>query len=430
QAGPLGQTEIVPESETRFQVKGFDAQLTFVRDGRGVVDEIVLFVAGGEMRGRRIVSSVDGISPPAPPQPVQKEEKTAPTEPTVESGRETVLDRRVRIEKEIVTDIPPVPRLCDGLNLKKRRVNVGDAELYVDENGRGVPVVLLHGGPGATHHYFHPSFARAEEFARVIYYDQRGCGLSDYHPGPGYTIAQAVDDLENLRRALGLESWVVLGHSYGGLLGQCYALKYPERVRGLILVTPSAGIPGFKLKPTRQRDYLSEEETVRMKTLMADVVAQAQKNGWDAARTREIYIFNNWLNGDWKRQNFYRPSREEIARVALYEWKQDKDFNSVMSRDQRNYNLEGLFQGCPIPTLVLEAKWDLTWNTDKPEKMAANHPGARLLVFEKSGHSPFADEPESFFAALKEFLADLPEVRPAELEAWISFLELRKKEKT
>ena len=60
-------------------------------------------------------------------------------------------------------------------------------------------MVLLHGGPGGTHHYFHPTFSRAAEFSRVIYYDQRGCGLSDYAPGEGYTIQQAADDIEALR---------------------------------------------------------------------------------------------------------------------------------------------------------------------------------------------------------------------------------------
>ena len=88
-----------------------------------------------------------------------------------------------------------------------------------------MPVVLLNGGPGATHHYFHPWFSRAKDFARVIYYDQRGCGLSDYNPGAGYSVFQAVEDLEQLRRALEIDQWVVAGHSYGGYLAQQYAVQ-------------------------------------------------------------------------------------------------------------------------------------------------------------------------------------------------------------
>ena len=102
----------------------------------------------------------------------------------------------------MITEIPQVPRYCNQLNLKKHRINVGDCELYCDEQGKGITVVLLHGGPGATHHYFHPHFSRAKKFARIIYYDQRGCGISDHKRSERYSVEQAADDLESLRYLL------------------------------------------------------------------------------------------------------------------------------------------------------------------------------------------------------------------------------------
>lgn len=150
-------------------------------------------------------------------------------------NQERARDGIVHIEKELVRDIPQVPRLCDQMDIVKHRVNVSDCNLYCEGEG------LLHGGPGATHHYFHPSFSRAKDFAKIIYYDQRGYGISDYKKGKGYSIEQAVDDLENLRKSLKINKWVVLGNSYGGLLAQCYVVKYPERVLGLALVTSKAG---------------------------------------------------------------------------------------------------------------------------------------------------------------------------------------------
>jgi len=159
-----------------------------------------------------------------------------------ESGtadRETVLDRKVHIEKELILDIREVPRLCDSMDVSKQRVDVGDCRLYCEQEGDGIPLVLLHGGPGGTHHYFHPSFSCAKSFAKVIYYDQRGCGLSDYKAGEGYTVEQAVDDLENLRKALNIDRWFVLGYSYGGALAQGYAVKYSDHLAGLVLVGSS-----------------------------------------------------------------------------------------------------------------------------------------------------------------------------------------------
>jgi proline iminopeptidase len=101
-----------------------------------------------------------------------------------------------------IVKIPDTPKLCDSFQGDRGKVDIGDCSLYTEsEPGTGkYPLVLLHGGPGATHHYFHPYLSRAAgSFQSVNYYDQRGCGESDYSPGQRYSIDQAVDDLEALR---------------------------------------------------------------------------------------------------------------------------------------------------------------------------------------------------------------------------------------
>jgi proline iminopeptidase len=331
-----------------------------------------------------------------------------PASPKQAQKRERAMDRVVYIEEGIIREIPAVPRLCDGLDLKKEKVDIGDCKLYCEQEGQGMPLVLLHGGPGATHHNFHPDFSRAKDFAHIIYYDQRGCGLSDYQPGGGYTVDQAVDDLDRLRRALGIDQWVVLGHSYGGLLAQCYAVKYPEKVQGLILLCASTGLHGESL-PSRQNDFIGPEERQKMNQIR-------KESGLSIAQL----VYNNHLNGDWKRQSYYKPTREQLAQTALYGWIHDFDrnFNGVMSRSSNAINLQGAFAQCPIPTLILEAKWDMSWNTDKPERLHKNHPNAKLIMFEASGHSPFEDEPEVFFPVLKEFLAALPPAPSEKIDPW------------
>lgn len=99
-----------------------------------------------------------------------------------------------------------------------------------------------------------------------------------------------------------------------------------------------------------------------------------------------------------------------------------------MSQDARKISLGGAFENCPVPTLILEAKWDLTWNTDKPAKLYQNHPGSKLVVFSESGHSPFKDEPERFFDVLEEFIGQLPEVRDSEVARWKEYLVKWKEE--
>jgi proline iminopeptidase len=328
------------------------------------------------------------------------------------SQRETVLDRKVHIERELL-DVPNVPRLCDGMNIQKNSVNIGDCELYCELEGDGTPIVLLHGGPGGTHHYFHPFFSQVKNRFKVIYYDQRGCGLSQFKERNGYSIDQAVEDLEHLRQALKINKWIVLGHSYGGTLAQCYVLKHPEYVAGLILVDSAFYGLDIGEKNTRQYEYISSEEKERIRQIRQT-----------PNLPKEQLIFNIHLNGDWKRQNFYKPTLDELVRLARYEWVQDVNFRSEISQSIDKLYIEGMFKDCPIPTLLLEGGCDLTWGKDKPEKFHTCFPNSKLVIFEQSGHSPFHDEPNSFFNALKDFADhNLPQIPDSNISRWKAQIE-------
>jgi proline iminopeptidase len=338
-------------------------------------------------------------------------------------GQETIFDKIVHIEPELVTEIPEVSRWCDRLKLKKYRINVGDAELYVEEEGKGMPLVLINGGPGGTHHYFHPWFSQAKKYARLIYYDQRGCGLSDFKPGEnGYSVEQAVKDLEALRKALNVDKWIVLGYSYGGFLAQYYTIHYPENMAGLVLLGASTGM-WVEMKPSRQQEFISNEERARMREIGKQLQDLAKDKEWPYEKYLELLIYNNNLNGDWKRQNYYKPSKEKFVQIALYEWKPDKNnFRGGIQSSQQKVDLTGAFENCPVPTLITEGRWDLTWNTDKPGILHKNHPGAELVLFEKAGHDIYEDESVAFFKILKRFVKTLPEVTPDDVAAYKEYL--------
>lgn len=341
----------------------------------------------------------------------------------VPGQRESIHDRVVHIEPKLITEIPDTFRWCDRLELKKHRINIGDAELYVEEEGKGIPVVLINGGPGGTHHYFHPWFSRAKSYARIIYYDQRGCGLSDFTPGDaGYSVKQAVDDLNAIRQALNIQKWVVLGYSYGGFLGQYYTIIYPEHTAGLILLGASPGM-WRSTGDSRQSYFISEKEKTRMTEIRKELRQLAEDTDMPRERYIRLLIFNNHINGDWKRQNYYRPSVERIAQMALYEWDNDENFNQILNSSESKIDLTGAFETNPIPTLILEGKWDLTWSEKKPEMLCKNHPNAKMIVFEKAGHGIYDEEPERFFSVLKDFVQNLPKVTPDEIARYRNALK-------
>jgi proline iminopeptidase len=330
------------------------------------------------------------------------------------SARETVLDRIIEVQQSIL-EVPEVARLEAGLDLDTKRIDVGGASLYVEEEGAGVPLVLINGGPGGTHHYFHPWFSRASDYARVIYYDQRGTGLSDFRPGEGgYSVEQAVDDLDRLRQALGIDTWVMLGYSYGGFLAQYYATTHPEHVAGLVLV---GSLPGLwaELGDSRQHDYMSEVEKERIRSVQKQIVALGKENDWPRETLIQKIIFNNFINGDWKRQSFYKPTPDEIALIARYEWVNERGFNGAMNRSAERVNLAGAFERSPFQTLILEGKWDLTWGEEKPAVLAGNHPRARFLTIDNAGHAIFSENPGHFFSELEKFMRNLAPVSAQDL---------------
>ncbi len=101
------------------------------------------------------------------------------------------------------------------------RVNVGDIELHVREQGAGRPLVLLHGGPGLDGAVFFPEIgALADEGVRLLAVDHRGNGRSGHGDPARWTVPQMADDVEALIGALGLERPVVMGHSFGSFVAQ------------------------------------------------------------------------------------------------------------------------------------------------------------------------------------------------------------------
>ena len=114
-------------------------------------------------------------------------------------------------------------------------VTVDGAKLYVVLVGKGDPLIIIPGGPGGAH----PGYRAFDSLAKdnqIIYFDAFGRGKSDTAKDvKEYTLARDIEDIEGLRKALHLDKLNVLGHSYGGVVAQGYALKYPGHVNHLIL---------------------------------------------------------------------------------------------------------------------------------------------------------------------------------------------------
>jgi len=321
-------------------------------------------------------------------------------------GQETIFDKKVTLYDEIL-EVPDIRRYEEVLDIFGRYELVDGVNLWVEQTGRGVPMVMVSGGPGTSHHYFHPHYADFRDKAKIIFYDQRGVGLSERNPGSeGYSVMQAVEDLEKLRQKLGYEQWIVNGLSFGGAIALLYAIKYPERMLGMVLVSSVLPMSVDIGLGSRQFDYMSEEEQARIRsiyTIAGERVRPVHTELVPEGLQRSM-LFNAFMNGDWKRRHVSRWTTEDIAVYAKYELVHDKGYYATMLEDYFRYDLIDLFKECPIPTIILEGEWDLAYSAKKPEMMRNQFPLANYVWIKDAGHIPYEEKPEPFFDALSDFV--------------------------
>ena len=117
-------------------------------------------------------------------------------------------------------------------------------KLFVKRSGSGYPVLFIHGGPGSNSYYFEKE--GGDVFAKdvqMIYLDQRGCGRSDTAANNDYSLARVVKDFDEVRQQLGYKQWIVMPHSFGGVLATEYAYRYPAGIRAMVYLNCTVNLP-------------------------------------------------------------------------------------------------------------------------------------------------------------------------------------------
>jgi proline iminopeptidase len=109
--------------------------------------------------------------------------------------------------------------------------------LHVTVKGQGIPCLYLHGGPGSGS-YWAQKFTGDifENKFQMVYLDQRGCCRSSDPIDNNYSMDRMIQDIEEIRLALGIDQWIIMGHSFGGLLQIGYALRHPDVLKGMIMI--------------------------------------------------------------------------------------------------------------------------------------------------------------------------------------------------
>jgi proline iminopeptidase len=276
------------------------------------------------------------------------------------------------------------------------RVRINDNDLNVEVMGpEGAPVLIAHHGGGGIGSLGEPkaTFGPLQDKFRVLVFDARGCGRSEANPP--FSHAQWAADVDGLRQWIGAEQVVIAGGSYGGFIAMEYAIAFPGRTRAMILRDTSADnsnlAAAFENARNQTRVKLNWENFERYWSgqIRDD---EELKACW--AEMIPLYDFNY-------------DAVKAAARVEAGIYRHEAH-NWCFQKNQPNYDLKDALPGVTCPTLVTVGRTDWVCSVASAETIARLIPNSKLVIFEKSGHSPQIEEFDLFQKVIRDFLDTCP----------------------
>ncbi len=278
----------------------------------------------------------------------------------------------------------------------------GKYHVWTDRVGNGpIKMLTLHGGPGFPHDYFECF----EDFlpqhgVQFYYYDQLGVGNSDQPDDASlWTVDRYRDEVEQVRKGLGLDKFYLFGHSWGGMLGIEYALAHQDHLKALIISDMTASIPAYEAYAQKLLAELSEEDR---KTLAKFAAA----GNFEAPEYQEIMI------GKVYAEHLIRlnPWPEPLARAfkkfnaKVYNTMQGPN-EFVITGNFKNWDRFADLPRIKVPTLIIAGEKG-TMNPDDIRKMGKLIPRSRV-VLTKGSHLEMYDDQENYFRAIVKFIKDV-----------------------
>jgi proline iminopeptidase len=272
-------------------------------------------------------------------------------------------------------------------------------------NNPKMKVLILHGGPGATHEAYEcfESFL-PKEGIEFIYYDQLASGNSDNpHDTSLYDLSRYVEEVEQVRRALNLnkENFFLYGQSWGGLLAMQYSLKYQKNIKGLIISNMMASCPEYG-------KYANEVLAKQMPSAVLDTIRMLEKKG----------DFQNPKYMDLLQTHFYA---KHVIRLKIWPEPLKRMFGKInnelytimqgpsefgVSGKLKNWDVSKELKKITVPTLVIGATFD-TMNPDYLEWMSKQMPKGEFLLCKKGSHMCLYDDQQVYFTGLIKFIKSI-----------------------
>ncbi len=273
-------------------------------------------------------------------------------------------------------------------------------KLYYRLVGAGSdPVVLIHGGPGLTSDYLADDLTTMARNHSLLVYDQRGIGRSTLVSDSTALAAQRyVEDLEAIRKHLGLEQLTLFGHSWGVAPAALYAMQNPERVRRMVLV---GAIPAERRGLASAFQALAAARDSATVRRMAELQRIRATNPADRAACREYYQL--WFTPFFGASHTASRMKGNVCAGSEQSLKNKPNVDKFTFASLGDWDWTTSLSKAVAPTLIIQGELD-PLPIEGARKWAAAMPNARLLELKGIGHFPYVEAPEVFFAAVDQFL--------------------------
>ena len=264
--------------------------------------------------------------------------------------------------------------------------------------GDATPVLILHGGPGSASDYTQPLAERLAEHRPAIVYDQLGCGRAD-HPDDDslWTVDRSVEELDQVRGALGLETCDLLGHSWGGWLSIDYMSRAPRGIERLVLASTSASIPQFMAEAGKLIDAMPEPA----RSTILDLGARAEYDNPEYLAAVEVFYHLHLCRLDPWPEVMRRGEKTASTRpYQVMNGPTEFDVIGRLAAWDRTADLGKI----DVPTLITVGRYDEI-TPACAETMRLGIRNSRVVLFENSAHLAHLEEGDRFAQVVEEFLS-------------------------
>lgn len=273
---------------------------------------------------------------------------------------------------------------------EKKIITTDGVNLYVKVEGKGTPLLYIHGGPGSGSYWFEEFFGEfMEEHFTVIYLDQRGVGRSGSAKDGNYSMDRMALDFEEIREALGYDSWLTLGHSFGGLLQMGYAARYPDSIKGMLMINCTLDITQTCCESwfPKAAEFLGETYN----SCENDSMPVMERMGYFGGKLREKGVF-------WKMA--YLDQRNETIMNKTYESFPDWNYdfgNAAMQNTEFWKNFKPQTSEMKMPVLFFYGSRD--WMIGPDHYKGVDFP-EMILWKSEVGHMPFLEAKKDLYQAI------------------------------